>query len=283
MRKILAMLVAAFMMLALAASAEEAVFAAVEDQAKESGWQNILLLGGDTRNMEGENKGLTDSMIILSINRDEGLVKMTSIMRDTWVDYPEIGKSHKINAANVYGGPELSVKTVNTYFGTDIEDYVIVNMDDMAKIVDLMGGVEFKTTASERSEVGNVYENSAGLTRMNGAQAVAFSRIRSIDSDYSRVMRQQKVLLALAEKAQNMEVDELMDIAGEVQKIITTSLDQEELKELATAFMVLDVEYVEQFRIPADGTFQSGTFDGIWMIRPDFEANKAQLKAFIYG
>ena len=282
MRKILAMLIAAIMIFSVAATAEEAAFAAAEDQVKSS-WENILLLGGDNLNMKSENKGLTDSMIILSINRDEGLVKMTSIMRDTWVDFPEIGKSHKINAANVYGGPELSVKTVNSYFGTDIEDYVIVNMDDMAKIVDMLGGVEIKTTASERGEIGGVYENSAGLTRMNGAQAVAFSRIRIIDSDYSRVMRQQKVLLAMAEKAQNMEVDELMDIAGDVQKIVTTSLEQEELKELATAFMVMDVEYVEQFRIPADGTFQSGTFDGIWMIRPDFEANKSLLKEFIYG
>lgn len=282
MRKILVALLIMVMVCA-AAMAELPVFEAAVDLSADSEWQNILLLGGDTRSMESENKGLTDSMIILSINRDEGLVKMTSIMRDTWVDFPGIGKSHKINAANVYGGPELSVKTVNTCFGTDIEDYVIVNMEDMAQIVDMIGGVDVKTTESERSEVGGVYENSAGITHMNGAQAVEFSRIRSIDSDYSRVMRQQKVLLAMAEKAQNMEVDELMDIAGDVQKIVTTSLEQEELKELATAFMVMDVEYVEQFRIPADGTFQSGIFDGIWMIRPDFDANKALLKEFIYG
>lgn len=281
MRKILAMVIVLLMAVSFSAAAEG--FEAAVDQAKESGWENILLMGGDTRDMNSENYGRTDSMIILSINRDESLVKMTSIMRDTWVEFPGTGKSHKINAGNVFGGPELAVKTVNTYFGTDIEDYVIVNMDDMAKIVDLLGGVDVETTAAERSRIGDVYENAEGLTHMNGEQAVSFSRIRYIDSDYSRVMRQQTVLLAMATKAQDMEVDALMDIAGEVSEIIVSSLEKEELKELATAFMVMEIEDVEQFRVPADGTFQSGTFNGIWMIRPNFDQNKALLKEFIYG
>ena len=282
MRRFFAMAIAMLMIIGCSAMAE--AFEAAVDQKMESGWENILLMGGDTRDMNSENYGRTDSMIILSINRDESLVKMTSIMRDTWVEFPGTGKSHKINAGNVFGGPELAVKTVNTYFGTDIEDYVIVNMEDMEEIVDLLGGVDIETTAAERKEIeGGAYESSNGMTHLNGKQAVSFSRIRYIDSDYSRVMRQQRVLLAMAKKAQDMEVDALMDIAGEVSEIIVSSLEKEELKELATAFMVMEVEDVEQFRVPADGTFQSGTFNGTWMIRPDFEKNKTLLKEFIYG
>lgn len=255
----------------------------VEKEYKE--WENILLLGGDSRSTDAYER--TDSMIIISINRDESLVKMTSIMRDTWVSIPG-HKHNKINAANVFGGPELAVETVNQNFGTDIEDYVIVNMSDMAKIIDLMGGIDIEISEAEMNEInagdnGGVVLDGAGVVHLNGAQSVTFSRIRYIDSDYKRVMRQQRVLLAMAEKAQYMEVDELSDIAADVKDIVLSSLDKGELEDLAMAFMVMEIEDVEQFRIPADGAFESGTFSGVWSIRPNLEKNRALLKQFIYG
>ena len=243
----------------------------------------------------------TDTMMILSINRDEAQVKMTSIMRDTWVELPGTGKNNKINAANVFGGPELAVETVNANFGTDIEDYVIVNMEDLLQIVDLMGGVDIEITESERVQINKNIEDyisavsgaanydgdktlgESGLVHLNGMMAVGYCRIRKIDSDYTRVMRQQTVLLALAEKAQNMEVEELTKVAGDIYQIINTSLSEEDIKSMATAFMVMEVSEVGQNRIPADGTFQSGIFDGIWMIKPDLEKNREQLHTFIYG
>lgn len=255
----------------------------VEKEYKE--WENILLLGGDSRSTDAYER--TDSMIIISINREESLVKMTSIMRDTWVKIPG-RKYNKINAANVFGGPELAVQTVNQSFGTDIEDYVIVNMSDMAKIIDLMGGVDVEITEAEKDEINNgdnggAYLGNAGMVHLNGAQVVTFCRIRYIDSDYKRVMRQQRILLAMAEKAQYMEVDELSDIAADVKNIVLSSLNKGELEDLATAFMVMEIDEVEQFRIPADGTFESGTYDGVWSIRPDLYKNQVLLKQFIYG
>ena len=255
----------------------------IEKEHKE--WENILLLGGDSRSKDAYER--TDSMIIISINREESLVKMTSIMRDTWVNIP--GHNHnKINAANVFGGPELAVQTVNQNFGTDIEDYVIVNMSDMATIIDLMDGIDLEISDAEKNEInsgdnGGAYLSSAGMVHLNGKQAVTFSRIRYIDSDYKRVMRQQRILLAMADKAQNMEVDELTDIAGDVKDIVLSSLDKGELEDLAMAFMVMEIADVEQFRVPADNTFESGTFDGVWSIRPNLEKNQALLREFIYG
>lgn len=289
MRKFLAMILVALIALSSMGALAE---------TQESGWENILLLGGDARKMESYDR--TDTMIILSINRDEAQVKMTSVMRDTWVDIPGHGNG-KINAANVYGGPELAVQVVNENFGTDIEDYVIVNMEDLLEIVDLLGGVDIEITESERKQInsyaegyidevsgasgysGETYLDSAGMVHLNGMLAVAYCRIRYIDSDYNRVMRQQKVLLALAEKAQNMEIEELTAVAGDIYDIIETSLDEEEVKSFTTAFMVMEPAQVGQFRIPADGTFQSGTFSGTWMIKPDFAANAELLREFIYG
>ena len=255
----------------------------IEKEYKE--WENILLLGGDSRSTDAYER--TDSIIILSINREESLVKMTSVMRDTWVKIPG-RKYNKINAANVFGGPELTVQTVNQCFGTDIEDYVIINMGDMATIIDLMGGIDLEISEAEMKEInsgdnGGVQLGSAGMVHLNGKQVVTFTRIRYIDSDYKRVMRQQRVLLSMAEKAQNMDVDELSDIAADVNNILVSSMDKGELEDLAMAFMVMEVEDVEQFRVPADGTFESGTYDGVWSIRPNLEKNKVLLREFIYG
>ena len=262
--------------------------------AEESGWQNILLLGGDARNMEQYDR--SDTMIILSINRDEGLVKMTSIMRDTWVSYPGRKSPGKINAATVYGGPKLAVATVNNAFGTDIKDYVIINMEDLVTIIDLLGGIDIEITEEERGQIntyaasytGTTYQGAtsiseAGMVHLNGLLAMSYCRIRYIDSDYERVKRQQKVLLAMADKAQNMEIYELSEVSDEIASVIQTSLDDEQLEDLVMAFMIMDVEDVDQFRIPVDGTFRSGMYKGVWLIAPNYDQNKKLLHDFIYG
>ncbi len=289
MRKLLAIVICIMLVLSMgAAFAEE----------QPSGWENILLLGGDARQMDKYDR--TDTMIILSINRDEALVKMTSIMRDTWVHIEGHGNA-KINAANVYGGPELAIKTVNECFGTDIEDYVLVNMEDLVEIIDMLGGVDIEVSESERRQINDYVEhyfnevkgasdyegetvlNETGMVHLNGLLAMSYCRDRYTDSDYGRVMRQQEVLLAMADKAQNLDVDELTEVAGDIYSIINTSMDEEEIKSLATAFMVMEVDQVEQFRVPADGTFDSGTFSGTWMIKPNLQENQKLLKEFIYG
>lgn len=278
------------------------IFASMPIQAEEmeGGWKNILLMGGDQRDMGSENVGRTDSMIILSINREEGIVKMTSIMRDTWVKIPGHG-NQKINAANVFGGPELAMQIVNENFGTDIEDYMLVNMEDLAQIIDLIGGVEVEVSEHEReianeyiSEylnsfkkaqeyTGDTYITETGFVRLNGLQAVGYCRDRYTGSDFDRVMRQQEVMLAMAKEAQDMEIDALLDIAGQIADVVSTNMETDELKSLATAFMVMEIEDVQQYRIPANGTYDAGIKNGVWAIRPNFEKNKTLLHDFIYG
>lgn len=274
MKKVLVMVIA----LVLALS-----FGVVAEEEETCGWENILLLGGDSRSSDSYR--LTDTMMILSINRDEAMVKMTSIMRDTWVEFPGLDKKGKINAANVYGGPELAIQTVNNNFGTDIEDYVIVNMEDLKEIVDMLGGVTVEITEAEKNKInasGGSVSNS-GSVWLDGSEALAYCRIRSIDSDYKRVMRQQNVLIALAAKAQDMDVDDLMKVAEDIFEIVNTSLEKDELENLATALMVVEVDDIKQNRIPVDGTFDSGMFSGTWMIKADFAKNRELLKEFIYG
>lgn len=277
------------------------MFAFVGAQAEASGeWWNILLLGCDDRD-EQAHAGRTDTIMILSVNREQGSTKLTSIMRDTWVKIPG-RKNNKINAANVFGGPELAVETVNASFDMDIQNYILINMRDMVDIIDLFGGVDLELSESEvkvandyikgfkdqTTNVKNEYSDyslipSAGLVHLNGMQAMAHCRDRYTDSDFGRVMRGQDTLLALAKKAQDMEVDACLNIAGDIMGFVKTNLTDEQVKELAKAILTMEVEEVAQYRLPAEGAYKSGTFDGTWMIKADLAKNAQILKDYIYG
>ncbi len=268
-----------------------------ETAAEENAWTNILLLGGDGRDVDTYDR--TDCMIILSVNYEENLLKMTSIMRDTYVAFPGKTYSAKINAANVYGGPELAIETVNANFGTDIEDYVLINMAGLVEIIDLVGGVTIEVDEDERSLVNSYaadyiknvqgYEgettlNETGVVHLNGLLAMAYTRNRYVGSDFTRVMRQQEVLLALGNQLQEMEFDEALAITDEVLQYVVTSLEQEELKELATLCMVVELEEIAQFRLPADGAYTTtDTAADSYRIIPNLEKNQTQLHDFIYG
>ena len=268
MRKTIALMIVIMFAFCASVCAEEA----------ENDWQNILLLGGDSRSEDNYER--TDSMIILSVNAAQGKVKMCSIMRDTLVEYPGLDRWGKINAAYVRGGLDVALATVNHAFDMDITDYVMINMHDMVELVDLFGGIDIEVTERERSQIKQL--DHSGLVHLNGQQALSYSRIRMIDNDYHRVMRQQNVLLALAEKAQNMEFDDLLGMTDAVMEHIQTNLDVEQMKELALMGLSMEIKEISQYRIPADGTFESGMYENAWLIKPDFEENSRLLHEFIY-
>ena len=268
--------------------------ALAEPAAAQDGWWNILLLGGDSRSSEQYDR--TDSIIILSVNRQSGALKMTSVMRDTWVSFPGRESKGKINAANVYGGPELAMATVNASFGTQIEDYVLVNMTGLVKLVDALGGVDIEITSAELkylNEYARDFANTigyegdarlagAGMAHLNGLLALSYARIRYADSDYQRAMRQQTVLLALAKKASALSAPELLKLVPKLLGMTDTNLSMGEAMALATLCKNSDMSAIQQYRIPADGTYKDGMFGDTWCIKPNFEKNARLLHDFIY-
>ncbi len=275
--------------LSMTACAEDAESASAEDAAA---WFNVLLLGTDVR--DTDEYGRSDSMIVLSINETTHEAKLTSFMRDTWVKIPGKG-SGKLNAACVYGGPELTMKTLNEYFDLGLEHYVMVNLNCMADIIDSLGGIRLDVTEKERKALNKglfdlstqsgmePLEKSGEQVLLNGNQAVAFARIRQIDSDYRRTERQRTVLITLARRLQQENPLSLMAMISGMQKYVKTNLSMAQMMQLATFGMGLDMEAIEQLRIPVDGTYRDGMFGKVWCIKPDFEKNKALLKEFIYG
>ena len=286
-------LAVSFVMPSLAfAEAAEATPAVQSD----SGWWNILLMGGDSRNKTTYER--TDSMIILSVNIKESKAKMTSIMRDTWVSYPGVGGHGKINAANVYGGPELAMTTVNENFGLDVKDYALVNMAGLVDIVDLVGGIDIPVTESERKWTNQyaqdfvknfgyngatVLNETGDSVHLNGLLAMSYCRNRYTGTDYARTQRQRTVLLAVLDKLKQGDAAQFMSVVASAIDSVETNLNYANILELATFGLNLDTSLIEQNRIPANDTFESGMKDGIWSIRPDFEKNKELLHAFIYG
>lgn len=259
-----------------------------------SDWWNILLLGTDNRD-EIEGYSRTDSMIILSVNPSTSEAKLTSLMRDTWVKIDGHG-SAKLNAACVYGGPELTMKTIGQNFGVSIDDYVLINITGLADVIDILGGVEITVTEAERKAINKglfdlssrsgmeKLEASGENVLLNGNQAVAFARIRMIDDDYRRTERQRTVLLEIANKLkQDTSALTLASMASSLLPYVETNLELAELITLGTVGLKMDLASVDQLRLPADGTFESGTYSGVWCIKPNFEKNQALLQQFIYG
>ena len=257
-------------------------------------WWNILLLGCDSYTKNSYQR--TDSMIILSINLARGEVKLTSLMRDTWITVPGTNRHRKLTELCAVGGPELTIRAINENFGMDISDYALISMQGIAEIIDLIGGLDLDITEAERkalnkglfdlsslSGMEQLQESGEGV-HLNGNQATAFARIRKIDSDYVRTERQRTVLIAMAEKIKNgASAGTLLAIVTTLLNYVDTNLTLPEIMSIASVGLKMDLSSVEQLRLPADGTFESGTYDGIWCIKPNFSKNAALLHSFIYG
>lgn len=260
----------------------------------ESEWENILLLGCDAH---GDSMRLrTDSIVILSLNAITGQAKITSLMRDTWMVASGKEGHHKLTEFNVWGGPEMTMRAINENYGMKLTKYVLVNMKGLAEIVDILGGVDVEITNSERNVINRSVDwnmssrsekntlTESGLVHLNGCQALTYARIRHLDSDYIRTERQRNVLVAMAKKARNeFGLESVFKLIGVLSDYVETNLSTADILRLAETALCVDVDAVEQYRIPVDGTFDSGMYGNTWCIKPDFAENAKLLHEFIYS
>ena len=271
-------------------------------------WMNILLLGSDARSLEESSR--TDTMIICSINTSTGEVKLTSILRDTGVNFDDIGQysnTYRINAANYFGGPELAMKTVNECFGMNIEHYVLVDFTSFSIIAEKLGGIDITISEEEMEQINKNAKQQAKLaakagideselaatnvllesygenTHLNGRQALAYARIRKIDSDISRAERQRKVLVALMEKLKEKNAQEIMSLAMSMFGYVRTNISIDQIISIAATVISSDFDEVEQFRLPINDSYVQETRNEQSMLYDtDWEENTQQLYNFIY-
>lgn len=243
-------------------------------------WRNILLLGTDTGGKL--NYGRTDAMIILSIHTQTGAVKMASLARDMWVDIPGLSLPNRINAANAFGGPYLAMKTVNAALNMNIREYCSINFSGLEKVVDLLGGVSLEITKEEAGIVGARVQK--GVALLNGEQALAYARIRKLDSNFGRNERQRKLLEALFHTIlQTRDAKQLFTILSGALPHLATNLELGDMFTLLAAAMKTKALSLETLSLPQTGDFHYDAADGKSKIIFDQDATVSALHAFIYG
>ena len=285
---------------------------------------NILLVGIDTRSTELSGDGQHgDVQIILSINKDNGSVKLTSIQRDLYVAIPGYKKGNRINVAYQYGqgnpklngsGGQLAMRTINRNFEMNIEYYATINFFGLASIIDALGGVDMELTREEAVAI-NAYlkrnppkydnqgkdykrqdlEKTDGVHHLDGVQAVMYARTRSVDNDFGRTERQRKLLeVLLSNVMKDMDVSRLLELIQLTVPYVSTNMNLDEMFQLAVGLLQSGIieraqngeTLMDQHRIPMDGTFKYTQIDGNSVI--DFMYGKKQenieaLHEFIYG
>lgn len=269
---------------------------------------NILIIGNDFRKENGYNAGgLTDTMIIGTMDMKHGTLKLTSLMRDLVVEIPGHGKN-KLNAANSFGGVELLYKTIATNFNIELDGYVEVGFKAFQDIVDKVGGVEVELTESEAEYLNSTnyirnkkYRNvKVGKQVLNGSQALGYCRIRKrgttingLRDDYGRTWRQRTVINRVFDKVKKLPMSDWTDIANSVFDNVTTDLTNDQIFDYMKDVVTMGTMEVKQLQIPVQGYFRSGANgefscgscivmtaggSGSW----DTSANQEALKQFVF-
>ena len=238
---------------------------------------NIALFGVDS--YDGST-GRSDSIIIATIDTIHKKLKLTSIMRDSYVSISGIGND-KINHAYAFGGPQLAIKTLNENFDLNIQDFVAVNFDSLPKIIDMLGGVTVYVTEEEVSHISGI--NSAGTYNLTGAQALAYSRIRyATGGDYVRTERQRTILTKMYEKILSINPTQYTSFLSEGLSMLQTSLDYSKILELGTEVLKMGVTTLEQERFPLDGYCQGEIINGVYYLIFNKSLTVEQLYNYIF-
>lgn len=257
---------------------------------------NILLIGTDARNVN--ERGRSDTMILVSINQKKEEIHMTSFMRDSYVAIP--GKqNNRINAAYAYGGPDLLMQTIEQNFKIKIDKYARVNFFAFMEVIDAVGGVTINVTDAEvpvlnsyvhelNGLLGKDYNDGilskGGTYNLTGKQALGYCRIRYVgNADFQRTQRQRDVMMKVFEKAKGLSVSELDEFLNVLLPKITTNIQDDEIFNLllnTPKYLKYDVI---QHRVPADKTYSFLTVRRMSVLGIDFDKNIKMLHDSIYG
>lgn len=258
---------------------------------KDKDVENILVFGVDSRGSD-DYKCRADAIMIVSLDKNTNCVKLISLMRDTGVTIEGRSSTDKLTHSYAYGGVGLLINTINDNFGLDIQRFVMLDFNSSANIIDLVGGVTIDVQAGEVKYANhsineqNMLLNSntellshAGAQSLNGIQAIAWSRIRYLDSDFVRSSRQRVLATALMQKVANMGRLDQMALLEDSAGMFETNMTSVDLMRVGLDAVDL-LGTMKEYRVPVDGmyTVQSNP----WMMLVDWERQLDELHAFIW-
>ena len=259
------------------------------------GYRNVALFGVDATDNKLTRGTRTDTIMVASINLDNGEVRLVSVYRDTYMNLGN-DRYNKVNAAYAQGGPEQAINMLNMNLDLNIKDFVAVGFRGVVETVDALGGVMIEITEAELLHINNyqmtmakdmkrdyVPVTTTGLQRLDGLQATAYCRIRfTAGDDFRRAQRNRDVLKQILEEAKKASPATINKIANEVFGSIYTSFDLADIISLLAD--------ITKYRVVADGGFPeeslrtTGTIGraGSCVVPLDLEKNAIWLHQFLF-
>ncbi len=242
---------------------------------------NILFIGSDARgDVSGQR---SDTMILFSIDKNNGQIKLASFLRDSYVYIPMLERKSKINAAFSNGGAQATIDTIEYNYNIDIDNYIIIDFVVFEQIVDSLGGITVDVTANEAKymrEAVKIPWVKEGPNDFNGFVSLWYCRIRHLDNDFRRTERQRKVISAVIDKIKSnpMAVPKMLKT---VMPNISTDLTKSDIMNLGMGVLsYLRYDIVQQ-QVPAPGTWNDAYVNGSYVIKFNEEENKRILREFL--
>ena len=255
---------------------------------------NILCCGVDTRNPNAI-AGLTDTILIMSINTELKTLTLTSIMRDSfcYIQNPDGsgGTFNKINAAFPFYGVDGLIPAIENNFKIRIDGYALINFSLFKAAIDKLGGVTVPVQQYEANYMNNNYQNcsieAGDAVTLTGDEALAFCRSRKCDSDgdVSRTRRQRQVIQSLLGKAKDIQLSELDDYVKDFLPYVQTSYTTKDVLELGTRAITEEWATYDfkQVLAPSEDAIKGVSGSAMWYWAVDYPLAAQNVQNAIYG
>lgn len=278
---------------------DEAVKNTEEQGTMVEGITNILLVGTDGKYIEKWNR--SDSMMVVTIDSKNKDIRISSIARDTYVDIPGYS-TEKLTHAYAYEGIDLLREVFKVNFNLDIDKYIAVNFVSFMDIMDELGGVEVNVEEKDIKEINKYidacygyyknkdekdkeYITKSGVQRLNGYQALAFSRIRYTDSAFARDNRHREVAESVYKEFAQKGVETYKKCADIILNNTKTNISPIEMMNLAYTVLKINDKDIDQFQFPLE-EYRNGHIINKqkgWVLEWDKEPNLEAWHKFIFG
>lgn len=259
---------------------------------QDDGYWTVAVFGLDSREGNTGKGALADVQLIASVNRKTGEIRLASVFRDTYLQIEADGDYNKINEAYFLGGHEQAVTALQDNFDLQIDDCVTFNWKAVADAINVLGGIDleitdrefayinsFITETVESTGIASTHLQKSGMNHLDGVQAVAYARLRLMDTDFKRTERQRKVIGLTMEKAKQANFKTLRTLVGTVYPEIFTTIRVDDILVLAKNAKKYYIGQTSGF--PFSHTEMKISKKSC-VVPATLESNVVQLHAFLY-
>ena len=268
-------------------------YLAVEKKETMEGYWTVALFGVDSRDNSLGKGNNTDVIIIANVNQKNGEIKLVSIFRDTYLNLDDNGTYNKINQAYARGGPQQAIKALNKNLDIQIDDYATFNWKAVADSINILGGVDIElskaefyyinayiTETVEATGVASQHLKSAGMNHLDGVQAVAYARLRKMDTDFARTERLRAIIQQCFEKLRTANFSVINNVMEVVFQQILSSVELNDI--IPAAKNLTKYTIVDTMGFPKARSDANMGKKGDCVIPQTLESNVIELHKFLF-